>query len=299
MRAAALLLAVTLAAPALAEVLADGSQVQVRPTERGPWTPESLPTASTLNATGDLTGDGYPGWAVGTRGVLTAWSRPTTGTLELAFWNGGAWSRWTPIEVKSLLGSPIVAQLETGWLVAWTDGPPSPSVLLSGVLPGGGSSRPESIADGQLVAAMTERDVLHLITMAPDGWLVGTTIRVESVLPSVPITIDRIAEIRLDNLGGITPAPHLPGFRDRRDEAAGLARASARTLNPWASIRLHRGARDDSSTFALVTYWLSAHELSYAELTDRGAAAPATIRSLRPFDGLSVETAIARVRRGD
>jgi hypothetical protein len=294
---AAVLATVALASSVSAEVRLKpaaggrGPTVQVVPTTRGPWSPVGVVNDAVLNPAGDLLGDGMPAFASAARDVVVAWGRSATEQLWLAGGTEG-WRWAATLDAPGIVGVPRPRPLGSAWVVAWQTLAPEPYVWLSGVGPDGDAGDATMVGAGYLVDAWAVDGSVHVVVVTPESMLDVTTVEMAFVPEPSPIPVPiNLRTATLANVAGTHPTP--AGGLGASSMGEPEPRGNSASIHP--AVLLHDGTRADGTTFALLTWWLSTHELGGVELDAHGPILPVDVITSRggaPYQWSLVERAI-------
>ena len=271
---------------ALAEVrlLEDTSgvlSVEVDSTPRGPWTPMGSVTSVILNPSGDLFGDGMPGWDSRGSRVLSAWIRPGSGILHRSLGTSPGWRPLNPIASPGAQGQPVVDDLTDGWGITWQQAATAGAqVLVTGTTVDGIEVAPIVVSTGTLIGTSPAGNLLQVITLeGGTGYLWCTTVSF-SFIPTqpIPISLQIVARVRLGRSGltGGFGAPTSQG------QGQGLGRRELRAIEVVEPPRVLDVLRRDGTTAGLVTWWGEDGDLHGVALASEGPVLPGLVIAWRP-----------------
>ena len=255
----------------LVESAADGAlTVEISSTPRGPWTPTGSVTDDILNPSGDLLGDGMPGWDTRGSRVLSAWIRPGSSALHRSLGTSPGWDGLPATPSPGAQGQPVVDVLDGGWGITWQSvNLSASSVLITGTTPEGVGVAPLLVSGGVLVGTTPAGNLIHVITMDNGtGQLWCTTVSF-SFIPTqpIPIQLSIIGRVRLGRGGA------LPNF-DPPVPNAGNGNGWGRRDEPFADPRVQDVLKADGSFVGLVTWWGADGELHGVEIGANGPTLP-------------------------
>lgn len=144
-----------------------GAGVRITTARGGVWSATGNPDTLTLNADGDLLGDGSPAHASADGVVLAAWASPSHGGLRLAL-GREAWTELPILPATDGRTQPLVTSLGTAWLVTWST---ERNAGLALVRADGRVDQLDAQASGTAVALATVGTTVHLITRDEAGLL--------------------------------------------------------------------------------------------------------------------------------
>jgi hypothetical protein len=232
---------------------AAGARIRVQPTSAGPWTVLGAQSDLALNPRGDARGDRYPAVATSDDGALVVWTRGS-GDVGAAF-GSVRWSSELDIPSGSAIGTPVVHALDHGWIVAWQQAGPVPTIAVAAATRDGRISAGTTIDCGQLVGILNaDGDRAHVVALAPDGTLVDRLITFSFLPPGEPIPIP--VSVWRTTVGVLAAGASLD------------------------SVRLLEGARHGQA-YALVAWWMSPSSLASVRLNEQGSLPPASTITAR------------------
>lgn len=170
-------------------------QVQVSPGVIGTWRPNGPADAAVLNPEGDLQGDGPPAWVLASdrRTVVLSWTRPPEGRAWAALGSESGWSTLSLPDAQGAVGTPRLARLEGGTLVAWQELGPGRQVETALALID--ESRLEALAilreTGELLGLWTVQGTPWLVLRVPGETQDELVAFVGPETPAEPIEWDR------------------------------------------------------------------------------------------------------------
>jgi hypothetical protein len=159
-------------APAEVLVVERGGQLALEVhADRGRiWSPRGALRPGVLNATGDLHGDGYPGYSVRVAALAAAWLRPAPASVEVALAHPDGRVVRTAVAVPDIpVGTPVVDRLSGHWCVTWRALGDRPEIFNVSVLDSGVMGPPVRLGAGTLVGTVSVGETLVLGAIDLDG----------------------------------------------------------------------------------------------------------------------------------
>ena len=257
--------------------------VAVTPTQSGPWSPVGLVSSRTLNPSGDLTGDGYPGIARSESSVLVAWNRRAEQRTLLALGGPAGWLSEESVASAGAVGTPVPLIVGNAWVVVWQrDSATGPEILATPVSAEGKPGNSLELAAGRVVGAVALDAVVQVVFVSPDGSRLGSVRVPFLILPDIPYPISggRTLYDFGDFVSGpirghsVIPDYPIPIPLGHHRSLVGAGHQAPPAQDAWfADVRITDG-ENSFGKFGLVTWWRQPGELAYVELREDGPVLP-------------------------